>query len=152
MIRDVVFAILLIVASVIGYIKVENLSFTSSFFPEMVCVVLTTLVFIDITLRIVKRIIKKQSIKKKNLFIDLFADKAGVAIILILLYIVILKDLGFIASSILFIGLLSLYIKKVSRVLDILKIFTFSFLVTLFFYFIFYHLFNIQLPRGIISW
>ena len=151
MIRDVVFAILLIVASVIGYIKVENLSFTSSFFPKMVCVVLATLVFIDITLRIVKRIIKKQSIKKKNLFIDLFADKAGVTIILILLYIVVLKDLGFIASSTLFIGLLSLYIKKVPRVLDILKIFTFSFLVTLFFYFIFYHLFNIQLPRGIIS-
>ncbi|MEM3499861.1 MAG: tripartite tricarboxylate transporter TctB family protein [Candidatus Bilamarchaeaceae archaeon] len=151
MIRDTLFAVFLIIISVIGYIKVNNLSFTSRFFPQMVCIILASLAFIDIISRVAKKLIKKQNIKRENLLKILFYDKAGIVIVLILLYIIILKNLGFIASSILFIGFVSFYIKKTHFIADAIKVFIFSLFVTLFFYFIFYKLFNIQLPRGIIS-
>ncbi len=151
MIRDILFAVVLLIIALIGYIKVDSLSFTSRFFPQMVCVILASLVSVDIIFRIAKKLIKKQSIKKENLFKGLFSDKAGVVIILILLYIIVLKNLGFIVASIVFIGFLSFYLKKTRLFIDIVKVLVFSLLVTLFFYFIFYKLFNIQLPRGILS-
>lgn len=151
MIRDAIFAMVLIIISLISYTKVDNLSFTSRFFPQMVVVVLASLALIDIVFRIVKKFLtKKQNIKRENLFKDLFSDKAGVVIILILFYIIVLKNLGFIVSSILFIGSLSFYLKKTHFLMDTAKVFTFSLFVTLFFYFIFYKLFNIQLPSGIL--
>ncbi|PMP88440.1 MAG: hypothetical protein C0172_02645 [Caldisphaera sp.] len=150
MTRDIVFAVILIIISLLGYLKVDSLSFDSRFFPQMVCVILASLVSIDIILRIIKKLVKKQNIYRENLFKSLFSDKAGAVIILVLLYIIVLKSLGFIVSSILFLAISSLYIEKTHLFLDIVKVFIFSLLVTLFFYFIFYKLFNIQLPRGIL--
>lgn len=140
-----IFSVALYVLSVqIGMI--ENTTIGADFFPKIVAVILFAM-FAIVTYRGVKQV-KNPGEEKK---LDYTPNYKGVAILFaaMIVYAALLKPVGFIITSILFLTLAIVLMTKKEEMKPV-KFGIITVIAVLFIYFIFMEVFGIRIPKGIL--